>query len=381
MSNLETRPREEVCAAGSHAASSDGTAGSAAGGAPAAAVEILDHRQVPLGGTRAMDVRRTLPQRVRSLVGAWCFLDHYGPDDVRASDGMQVPPHPHTGLQTVSWLFEGEIAHRDSVGSLQTVRPGELNLMTAGRGISHSEESPAGLRPPLLHGVQLWVALPGDRLGDEPFFEHHGDLPVWSGPGGERVQVLVGSLGVGGARLRSAATVFTPLVGAQVDLPAGASVELAVDPGFEHALLVDTGDASFEGVTVPVASLGYVEPGRAALTVTAGASPVRAVLIGGEPFAEEIVMWWNFVGRSHDDVAAARADWMAQVEVAQGDGTDGPGTGAEAPAQVPVPGDGGTRYAAGASGRRFGEVHGYDGGPLPAPVLPDVRLKPRRRPA
>ena len=381
MSNLETRPREEVCAAGSHAASSDGTAGSAAGGAPVAAVEILDHRQVPLGGTRAMDVRRTLPQRVRSLVGAWCFLDHYGPDDVSTSDGMQVPPHPHTGLQTVSWLFEGEIAHRDSVGSLQTVRPGELNLMTAGRGISHSEESPAGLRPPLLHGVQLWVALPGDRLGDEPFFEHHGDLPVWSGPGGERVQVLVGSLGVGGARLRSAATVFTPLVGAQVDLPAGASVELAVDPGFEHALLVDTGDASFEGVTVPVASLGYVEPGRAALTVTAGASPVRAVLIGGEPFAEEIVMWWNFVGRSHDDVAAARADWMAQVEVAQGDGTDGPGTGAEAPAQVPVPGDGGTRYAAGASGRRFGEVHGYDGGPLPAPVLPDVRLKPRRRPA
>jgi redox-sensitive bicupin YhaK (pirin superfamily) len=224
MSNLETRPREEVCAAGSHAPSS-GTSGTAA------RVEILDHRQVPLGGTRAMDVRRTLPQRARSLVGAWCFLDHYGPDDVSTSDGMQVPPHPHTGLQTVSWLFEGEILHRDSVGSLQTVRPGELNLMTAGRGISHSEESPAGVRPPLLHGVQLWVALPGDRLGDEPFFEHHGDLPVWSGPGGERVQVLVGSLDVGGVELRSAATVFTPLVGAQVDLPAGGSVQVEVDRG------------------------------------------------------------------------------------------------------------------------------------------------------
>ncbi|MBE7701555.1 pirin family protein [Oerskovia sp. Sa1BUA8] len=372
MSNLETRPREEVCAAGSHATPSgvDGVPGDRT------PVEILDHRQVPLGGTRAMDVRRTLPQRARSLVGAWCFLDHYGPDDVSTSDGMQVPPHPHTGLQTVSWLFEGEILHRDSVGSLQTVRPGELNLMTAGRGISHSEESPAGVRPPLLHGVQLWVALPGDRLGDEPFFEHHGDLPVWAGPGGERVQVLVGSLSVGGAALRSAATAFTPLVGAQVDLPAGASVELAVDPGFEHALLVDTGAASFEGVPVPVASLGYVEPGRSVLTVSAGASPVRAVLIGGEPFAEEIVMWWNFVGRSHDDVAAARADWMAQVEVSAAAQED-----EAAAAPVPVPGDGGTRYAPGASGCRFGEVVGYDGGPLPAPVLPDVRLKPRRRPA
>ncbi len=367
MSNLETRPREEVCAAGSHAPSS-GIPGTLEG-RPGSSVTILDHRQVPLGGTRAMDVRRTLPQRARSLVGAWCFLDHYGPDDVRASDGMQVPPHPHTGLQTVSWLFEGEILHRDSVGSLQTVRPGELNLMTAGRGISHSEESPAGERPPLLHGVQLWVALPGDRLGDEPFFEHHGDLPAWTGPGGERVQVLVGSLSVDGVELRSAATVFTPLVGAQIDLPAGASVELAVDPRFEHALLVDAGDASFERVPVPVASLGYVEPGRSTLTVSAGAAPVRAVLIGGEPFAEEIVMWWNFVGRSHDDVAAARADWMAQVEVTQGDGAD-----------VPVPGDGGTRYAPGASGRRFGEVVGYDGGPLPAPVLPDIRLVPRRRP-
>ncbi len=207
----------------------------------------------------------------------------------------------------MSWLFEGEILHRDSVGSLQTVRPGELNLMTAGRGISHSEESPAGVRPPLLHGVQLWVALPGDRLGDEPFFEHHGDLPVWSGPGGERVQVLVGSLSVGGVELRSTATVFTPLVGAQVDLPAGASVEVEVDPRFEHALLVDAGDASFEGVAVPVASLGYVEPGCSTVTVSAGDEPVRAVLIGGEPFAEEIVMWWNFVGRSHDEVAAARA--------------------------------------------------------------------------
>ncbi len=123
-----------------------------------AGVEILEPREVPLGGPRAMTVRRTLPQRRRSLIGGWCFVDHYGPDDVSLTGGMQVPPHPHTGLQTVSWLFEGEIDHRDSVGSHALVRPGELNLMTAGRGISHSEVSTPGTQR--LHGVQLWVALP-----------------------------------------------------------------------------------------------------------------------------------------------------------------------------------------------------------------------------
>lgn len=162
MSNLETQPAEQVCTAGEQG---DG-------------VELLTPRDVPLGGPRSMSVRRTIPQRARSLVGAWCFSDHYGPDDVSASSGMQVPPHPHTGLQTVSWLFEGEILHRDSVGSFQRVRPGELNLMTAGAGISHSEESPAEARPALLHGVQLWTALPGSVLGIDPHFEHHGDLPV-----------------------------------------------------------------------------------------------------------------------------------------------------------------------------------------------------------
>ncbi|WP_265520163.1 pirin family protein [Oerskovia flava] len=355
MSNLETRPDEEVCTAG--------------GPAPAGGVEILTPRDVPLGGTRAMQVRRTLPQRERSLVGAWCFLDHYGPDPVSAigdgSDGMQVPPHPHTGLQTVSWLFAGEILHRDSVGSLQTVRPGELNLMTAGRGISHSEESPAGVRPPVLHGVQLWVALPADRMGDAPAFEHHGDLPV-AELDDARVQVIVGELTVAGQTLRSTATAFTPLVGAQVDLAPGARVVLDVDPGFEHALLVDAGEVRFEGTYVPPSALGYVAPGRERLVVQAGPdASVRAVLLGGEPFTEEIVMWWNFVGRSHDDVVAARADWQAQLVVSDDGGT---------------PLQGGTRYADGARQARYGEVEGYDGGPLPAPALPDVRLRPRQPP-
>ncbi len=360
MSNLETRPEERVCSAGT-------PGGAGVGATPA--VEILEHRDVPLGGTRAMRVRRTIPQRARSLVGAWCFLDHYGPDPLPAigdgTDGMQVPPHPHTGLQTVTWLFAGEILHRDAVGSLQTVRPGELNLMTAGRGISHSEESPRGVRPPVLHGVQLWVALPGDRLDEPPAFEHHADLPV-ADVAGARVQVFLGSLRVADAELRSPATTYSPLVGAQVDLAAGARVTLDVDPGFEHGLLVDDGTVHLEGEEVPPSSLGYVAPGRATLTVEAGPDgPARVVLVGGEPFGEDIVMWWNFVGRSHDDVARARADWQAQLVVTGGEG----------------PNHGGTRYAEGARDGRYGEVVGYDGGPLPAPALPDVRLRPRTRPA
>jgi quercetin 2,3-dioxygenase len=343
MSNLETRPAEQVCSAGEFREG----------------VELLTARDVPLGGQRAMGVRRTIPQRQRSLVGAWCFCDHYGPDDVTASDGMQVPPHPHTGLQTVSWLFAGEILHRDSVGSLQTVRPGELNLMTAGVGISHSEETPAGERPPTLHGVQLWTVLPSSDKDQAPHFEHHGDLPE-ARLGDARVRVFMGKLRVGGEDLVSPATTYSSLVGAQLDLPPGSVVTLDVDPAFEHALLVDAGDVTFEGETVPKDVLGYVSPGRANLTVAAGATAVRAVLIGGTPFEEDIIMWWNFVGRTHDEVTRARADWMAQVA----DGEHGIDTA----------------YTDGAADRRFGQVHGYATGPLRAPILPDVRLKARERP-
>ena len=343
MSNLETRPTEQVSVAGEQG---DG-------------IELLTPRDVPLGGPRAMNVRRTIPQRARSLVGAWCFSDHYGPDDVSGSEGMQVPPHPHTGLQTVSWLFEGEILHRDSVGSLQTVRPGELNLMTAGMGISHSEESPAGVRPPRLHGVQLWTALPGSALGVDPHFEHHGDLPVARADGAV-VQVFIGRLTVAGEELASAATTYTPLVGAQIDLEPGAEVRIGVDAEHEHALLVDAGDVTFEGSAVPPSNLGYVAPGRSTLVVRAGAgAPARAVLIGGLPFDEDVIMWWNFMGRTHEDIVRARDRWMAQIAELDG---------------------GATGYAAGAEGRLFGQVRGYPSGPLRAPALPDLRLKPRTRP-
>ena len=294
-------------------------------------VSVLDPRDVPLGGPRAMTVRRTLPQRSRSLIGAWCFIDHYGPDLVAEKGGMVVPPHPHTGLQTVSWLFAGEIEHRDSVGSHEFVRPGELNLMTAGRGIAHSEVSTA--ETTTLHGAQLWLALPDDTRDVEPFFEHVVPTPVSFE--GATVSVFIGSL-LGST---SPARTFSPLVGAQFDIPAGTSITVPVDAGFEHGILLDSGSLVVEDTTVAPSELLYLPTGAETLTLTAGVDDVRALLIGGEPFGERIIMWWNFIGRTHDEIVAYRSDWEAKTE-------------------------------------RFGVVD-YPGAALPAPQLPGIRLKPR----
>ncbi len=323
MSNLEVEPAELVC--------DDG---------PGAGIQVLDPREVPLGGPRAMTVRRTLPQRARSLIGAWCFIDHYGPDDVAESGGMLVPPHPHTGLQTVTWLFEGEVEHRDSTGAHQLVRPGEVNLMTAGRGIQHSEVSTPPTRR--LHGAQLWVALPDRDRHVDPFFEHAAPEPIALGPA--TLRVFVGAL-AGSAS--SPVRTFTALLGAQLDLPTGAALELPVDPAFEHGLLVDAGPAQLEGTELPAAHLAYAPAGRSRLRIAAGEHPVRALLLGGEPLGEPIVMWWNFIGRDHDEIVAFRQQWQAEVV------EHGTATG------------------------RFGIVEGWDGRALPAPVMPDVRLRPR----
>jgi redox-sensitive bicupin YhaK (pirin superfamily) len=306
-------------------------------------VEILEPRDVPLGGPRAMHVRRTLPQRARSLVGAWCFADSYGgdpadePDDSRT---MDVPPHPHTGLQTVSWLYAGEIEHRDSVGSRELIRPGQVNLMTAGTGIQHSEESTPGSARP--HGVQLWTALPDAHRHVAPFFEH--DVPEPIVVGDATLRVFVGSLHGSTA----AVTTFSPLVGAQLDLRAGGRVELEVDARFEHGLLVDAGSPTLQGAAVPRHHLGFVPTGTSRLVVEAGAEPLRALLIGGAPLGESILMWWNFVGRSHEEIVAFRDRWQRDVV--------------------------GTADKSGP----FGWIDGWaDGTALPAPELPNVRLRPR----
>ena len=273
-------------------------------------MEVLTPRDVPLGGLRAMSVRRTLPQRQRTLIGAWCFVDHYGPDDVTESGGMLVPPHPHTGLQTVSWLFTGEIEHRDSAGHHALVRPGELNLMTAGRGISHSEYSTPGTTT--LHGAQLWLALPEGHREVDPAFEHFAPTPV-IGEGWE-TRVFLGSL-LGST---SPVTTYSPLLGAELTLAAGTTLQVPLEPSYEIGLLVDTGDVTVDGLPLDRDQLGFVEPGAGSLELTA-VEDARVLLLGGPPFGEKIVMWWNFVGRDHDEVAGYRAEWESLLETGRDD--------------------------------------------------------------
>jgi redox-sensitive bicupin YhaK (pirin superfamily) len=320
VSNVETQPQETVCPTTP----------------PADGVELLEPRDVPLGGPRAMTVRRTLPQRQRSLIGAWCFADHYGPDDVAASGGMDVPPHPHTGLQTVSWLFAGEIEHRDSGGVHAMVHPGEVNLMTGGHGIAHSEVTTAATTT--LHGVQLWVVLPSADRHAARDFQHYPAPQVELAPG-VRARVFVGQLGGQVSPIRTA----TPLLGAEVHLDAGASWTLPVQPGHEHALLVDRGVVRFCGTELTEGQLGIVDAGRAGLPVVAR-KPTRAMLLGGTPFEEEVVMWWNFIAASHEEIQQLRDEWQEHSA-------------------------------------RFGEVTGYAGRTprLAAPALPGVHLRPRGR--
>jgi len=288
--------------------------------------DVVPGRDVVLGGTRGMAVVRTLPTKDRRMVGAWCFVDHFGPETVR-DGGMRVPPHPHTGLQTVTWLVDGEVRHTDSLGSDQLIRPGQLNLMTAGRGIAHAEQSPPDATP-VLHGLQLWVALPDAYRWTDPGFEHHADLPRFAAAGLEGT-VLVGDLG----GVVSPATAYSPLVGAQLAVTAEAEVPLRED--FEYAAVTIDGAPVVDGLPLQTGALLYLGCGRSSLEL---AGEGRLLLLGGEPFAEQIVMWWNFVGRSGDEIAAAREQWAA--------------------------------------GERFGAVVGYDGDPLAAPPMPPGRLKP-----
>jgi redox-sensitive bicupin YhaK (pirin superfamily) len=277
------------------------------------------------------------------MIGAWCFLDHYGPDDIKTTGGMWVPPHPHTGLQTVTWLFEGVGLHTDSLGSRQLIRPGQLNVMTAGHGICHAEVSPDDA-PTRLHGVQLWVCLPDearDRVAAD--FTHVAELPTHREPG-VRLRVLVGEL----AGEASSVVAHTPLVGAELSLEAGAEVTVPLEETFEYGVLVAQGAVQVDGVSVERNAMSYLGSGRSQLRFrSAGPEETVLMLLGGAPFEEEIVMWWNFIGRSHEEIVEQREAW-------NGDGV------AFEPA-------------------RFGVVREFDGDRLLAPPMPSTRLKARGR--
>lgn len=314
MSNLDRTPSLTHC----------GTGGVAA----RPVLERFAGHEVRLG--ESSEVRRLLPNLGRRLVGPWCFVDHYGPDDVANRPGMQVPPHPHIGLQTVSWLRAGQVRHRDSLGNDVVIGPGDLGLMTSGGGIVHAEYSPVP-HPATLHGAQLWVALPSAAAGTAPAWEHHTDLPTLSNDAAE-ITVFLGEL----SDVRSPGTTFTDLAGASIRVTAGREDVIALEPDFEYAALVLSGDVVVEGAPLAVGTMLYLGTGRPSLTFGSERG-AYFLLLGGVPLGEHIVMWWNFVARSDEEIVAARDRWA----------------------------DGG-----------FGAVADA-GEPLKAPPLPPGRLKPR----
>ena len=278
-----------------------------------------------------MEVRRTIPHAKLKTIGAWCFVDHFGPTE--QTDGMVVAAHPHTGLQTVTWLLEGQIEHRDSIGSVQIIKPGELNLMTAGFGISHSELSQTG--PERLHAVQLWLVLPDQTRNQAPAFEHQADLPKVQTKDFQAT-VLAGEFLGKTAKTK----IFSELVGVELRLPAWTDAKIPVRTDFEYGVLNLEGSVSVAGNNLPVSDLAYFEPGNQEILIQTENSPATLMLLGGVPFPEKILMWWNFIGRNHADIAQAREQWNARDQ-------------------------------------RFGQFEDQIGGWIPAPELPNVTLQPR----
>ena len=297
------------------------------GGEPAtASFESYAAREADVGG---LVVRRALPNKQRRLVGAWCFLDHFGPLYFESGKPLDVAPHPHIGLQTVTWLINGEVLHKDSQDNEQLIIPGQLNLMTAGKGISHSEETPIR-HSSTLHGVQLWVALPENHRNTDPTFQHHSELPrINFGPAS--ATVLIGEL----AGARSPATAFSSLVGAEFATERSAELEIPVNVQFEYAIFPIEGSTSLHGSSLQPDVFYYLGTRRDTLHFSLSGK-TRFLLLGGEPFSEKILIWWNFVARTNEDMVEARNDWV--------------------------------------QGSRFGTVTRYSGSRTPAPPL-RVRLK------
>jgi len=273
------------------------------------------------------------------MVGAWCFVDVFGPTDLHDQAGMSIAPHPHMGLQTVSWLVQGTVLHRDSIGTTALVEPGRVAVMSAGNGIAHSESSPVD-HGPVLHGAQLWVALPESARHGEHSFVLHEPAPTWQGPG-LRARVFVGRMGT---TVAPAAGV-TALVGVELSpqSPGRRAGRVPLDPTYEHLLVPLAGAVRACGKDIEAGQAIYLGIDRRHLDLELTAD-ARVLLLGGVPFEEEIVMWWNFVARTHEEIEQARLQWNAGGDP------------------------------------RFGEVSHYPGTErLRAPDLPNLRLRPRGR--
>lgn len=290
-------------------------------GAAERQLDAYPNREVHLGD---LAIARALPIRDRRLVGPWCFLDRFGPLTFNDGKPMDVAPHPHIGLQTVTWLHEGEVVHDDSLGFESVLRPGGVNVMTSGGGIAHAEQTPRD-NTGRLNGVQLWTALPDQHRHMPAGFAHVQEVPALERPAGT-VRIFAGTL----ESAVSPAPYFSPLLGADVQVHARHELALPLDPAFEHAVLVMSGDCALNGQPLEDRMLYYLGTTRTEVCVSSQAG-ARVLLIGGPPFPEKILMWWNFVARTPEEIAEARADWEER--------------------------------------RRFGDVRAYDGPRLSAPAL------------
>ena len=254
----------------------------------------------------AFKVRRVLPARERTMVGPFIFVDEFGPAQMLPGEGMDVRPHPHINLATVTYLFDGAIQHKDSVGSDQRIEPGAINLMTAGKGIVHSERSPADMRRqgPSFYGMQTWLALPDGKEEIDPAFEHvpSDGLPLVEGEG-VSARVLMGTLWGHTA----STTCHSPTVYADLLLDAGASLAIDAEAD-ERAIMVTEGEAKLDGRRLEQFSLYVLAPGHRA--TFKASSPSRALLMGGEAFATRRHVYWNFVSSSKDRLQQAREDWI-----------------------------------------------------------------------
>jgi len=262
-------------------------------------LEVITARQADLGD--GMLMRRLLPSRGRRTIGAWCFMDHFGPTP---TGGMRIGPHPHMGLQSMTWLFEGEVVHHDSLGNVQAIRPGQLNIMRAGSGVAHAEKTPDSHRNGF-HGITLWAAQPDWARHSQPAFDHFSSLPHLT-LGDAQALLFMGTIDGETAPAYSE----TPLVGAEILLQPRGVIRIPLQRTFENALSVIQGSVVVNGKEVLPGSMVYLGTGRDSVVIKTYAG-ARLILLGGEPFEEQLFMWWNFVGRNRDEIELAAKEWNA----------------------------------------------------------------------